>query len=103
MSLAFDPADLALPTAHFIGGEFVAGEAALDLAAPSDGRALPPIPKADAGLVDRAVETARAALKSSGWAGWQLSALAAQGVPALEADEAAMTVAGLAAAWKRLG
>ncbi|WP_138468555.1 aldehyde dehydrogenase [Poseidonocella sp. HB161398] len=71
MSLAFDPAALSLPAAHFIGGAFVEAEAALDLAAPSDGRALPPIPRADADLVDRAVETARAALQFSGWAGWQ--------------------------------
>ena len=69
MTLAFDPDSLALDPRHFIGGERVAGPEAIAVAAPSDGRVLGAIPCADAALVDRAVTTARAALKSSGWAG----------------------------------
>jgi aldehyde dehydrogenase (NAD+) len=69
MSLAFDPARLSPPAAHFIAGRPVAAEDAIAVTAPSDGRALRPIPCADAGVVDRAVQAARAALATSGWAG----------------------------------
>lgn len=68
MTLAFDPDSLALDPRHFIGGERVAGPEAIAVGAPSDGRRLGAIPCADAALVDRAVEAARAALKQSGWA-----------------------------------
>lgn len=69
MSLAFDPDSLTLDPRHFIGGERVAGPDAIEVTAPSDGRRLGAIPCADPAIVDRAVEAARAALKSSGWAG----------------------------------
>lgn len=69
MSFAFDPADLTLPAAHFIGGEHVNGRAEIGVTAPSDGRALAGLPKADADMVDRAVTAARTALRASGWGG----------------------------------
>lgn len=69
MTLAFDPTRLPLAAAHFIGGAPVPAPDAIAVIAPSSGLALPPVPCADAAMVDRAVETARAALKSSGWAG----------------------------------
>lgn len=68
MSMTFAPETVALPTTHFIGGELVAGPAALTVSAPSDGRVLAEIPSADARMVDRAVNAARAALIASGWA-----------------------------------
>ncbi|WP_296741205.1 aldehyde dehydrogenase family protein [Mesorhizobium sp.] len=67
MSLTFDPRSIKLPIGHFIGGEYVAGTAAMTVKAPSDGRPIAEIPLADASVVDRAVETAKAALVSSGW------------------------------------
>ncbi|MGR3824821.1 MAG: aldehyde dehydrogenase family protein [Salipiger marinus] len=69
MTLAFDPAALTLPAAHFIGGTFIDGPEEIAVTAPSSGQALRAIPCADAAMVDRAVETARAALASSGWGG----------------------------------
>lgn len=69
MTQAFDPASLQLAPGHFIGGELVPGPDAIDLLAPSDRRYLTAIPQADAETVDRAVKSAQAALRSSGWAG----------------------------------
>jgi len=68
MSLAFDPASLILPCAHFIGGALVEDTPALEVRAPSTGAVLGAIPCADAAMVDRAVTAARNALQSSGWA-----------------------------------
>ncbi|MFU8864522.1 MAG: aldehyde dehydrogenase family protein [Rhodobacterales bacterium] len=67
MTVAYDPASLKLPCAHFIGGELVPAEAAITVHAPSDGRRLGAIPRADAAMVDRAVRSAQQALDSSGW------------------------------------
>lgn len=67
--MSFNPSSLDLVAAHFIDGQHVAGEARLPVHAPSDGRLLAHIPVADAGIVDRAVKAARAALASSNWAG----------------------------------
>lgn len=69
MTLSFDPSSLALAPQHFIGGERVAGAAAMALHAPSDGGYLADLPVAGAAEVDRAVAAAQAALASSGWAG----------------------------------
>ncbi|MBI1220031.1 MAG: aldehyde dehydrogenase family protein [Rhodobacteraceae bacterium] len=71
MSLSFAPETIALPKAHFIGGTYVEGPDAIEVRAASDGRALAAIPCADAAMVDRAVTAAQAALRASGWAGWQ--------------------------------
>lgn len=69
MTLSFDPRSLTLPKGHFIGGSYIGGADAIEVAAPSDGRVLAAIPLADAALVDHAVQTAQQALAQSGWAG----------------------------------
>ncbi|MDK4734889.1 aldehyde dehydrogenase family protein [Rhizobium sp. CNPSo 3490] len=68
MSLSFDPKSVALPSGHFIGGEYIGGAGAITVHAPSDGRLLADIPLADVEVVDRAVESAKKALVASGWA-----------------------------------
>jgi aldehyde dehydrogenase (NAD+) len=69
LTLSFDPAALSLPKAHYIDGAYVEGEPdAITVRAPSDGRVLGSIPCASAGMVDRAVQSAKAALAASGWA-----------------------------------
>lgn len=67
MSDAFDPNRLALAPAHFIGGAYVSGAAEIALHAPSDGRHLTDLPRADAAMVGHAVETAARAQRASGW------------------------------------
>lgn len=67
MSQSFDPDAINLPQGHFIGGRLVPAKGGLDLLRPSDGRAFAGTPIADANTVDQAVESAKAALKSSGW------------------------------------
>ncbi|SNR69224.1 aldehyde dehydrogenase family protein [Puniceibacterium sediminis] len=69
MSFAFDPANITLPGAHFIGGAYVSGPAAIEIRSPSTGQVLGSIPCGDAALVDHAVQTARAALVESNWGG----------------------------------
>ncbi len=69
MSLSFDPDSLALPVGHFIGDRLVAGEGVIAMHRPSDGKAYAACPIADADLVDRAVQTAKSALKESNWGG----------------------------------
>ncbi|GAB1584676.1 aldehyde dehydrogenase family protein [Phyllobacterium phragmitis] len=68
MTLSFDPEALELPFYHFIGGERIDGAGALEMRRPSDGRAYGACPVADEALVDRAVDAAKRALKTSGWA-----------------------------------
>ncbi len=68
MSLSFDPDTIELPFHHFIGGERVNANGMLEMRRPSDGVAYGACPVADEALVDRAVESARQALKTSGWA-----------------------------------
>lgn len=67
MTLAFDPSSLTLPSGHFIGGRHVEGPEEIAVTAPSSGLALRAVPRADAGIVDRAVTNARTALDESGW------------------------------------
>ena len=67
MTLSFDPDTLALDARHFIGGAAVAGAPGMALYRPSDGAGLADAPVAGAEVVDRAVETAQRALRSSGW------------------------------------
>ncbi|MDF1632805.1 aldehyde dehydrogenase family protein [Mycoplana sp. MJR14] len=69
MSLSFDPDSLALPVGHFIGDRLVAGEGVIAMRRPSDGKAYAACPIAGADLVDRAVQTAKSALKESNWGG----------------------------------
>ncbi|MEE4015570.1 aldehyde dehydrogenase family protein [Roseibium sp. FZY0029] len=69
MSLSFDPDSLSLPIGHFIGGELVPASDGIEMRRPSDAKAYAECPVADAGLVDRAVENAREALKASNWGG----------------------------------
>ncbi len=69
MTLAFDPATLTLPCAHFIGGAYVPAAEGIAVTSPSSGMAVGAVPVADADTVDRAVQAARDALASSGWAG----------------------------------
>ncbi len=65
----FDPDRVAVRSAHFIGGQYVAGGTdALDVRRPSDGRVYAGVPLADADLVDRAVQDAWRAWKTSDWA-----------------------------------
>lgn len=68
MTLSFDPDALDLPCYHFIGGERVEAVGALDMRRPSDGKHCGACPVAGEALVDRAVQTAKQALKASGWA-----------------------------------
>ncbi|WP_174362888.1 aldehyde dehydrogenase family protein [uncultured Caballeronia sp.] len=65
----FDPARVAVRTGHFIGGDYVdEGERRIDVARPSDGVMYASVPVADAAMIDRAVEDAWRAFKTSGWA-----------------------------------
>ena len=68
MSLSFDPDSLTLPIGHFIGGRLLPADGIIAMQRPSDGKAYADCPVADADLVDRAVQTAKSALKTSGWA-----------------------------------
>ena len=69
MTLSFDPDSLSLPIGHFIGGSLIPAPGVIPMHRPSDGKAYADCPIADADLVDRAVETAKAALKASNWGG----------------------------------
>ncbi|WP_026614783.1 aldehyde dehydrogenase family protein [Ensifer aridi] len=69
MTLSFDPDSLSLPIGHFIGGRLVSAEGVIDMHRPSDGKPYAGCPLADEVLVDRAVETAKKALKASNWGG----------------------------------
>ncbi|MCR8825853.1 aldehyde dehydrogenase family protein [Pseudosulfitobacter koreensis] len=71
MSFAYDRSGLSLPDAHYIGGAYVAGPAAIPVVSPSTGAAIGDIPCADADMVDQAVRSARKALASSNWGGMQ--------------------------------
>ena len=68
MTLSFDPETLAFPFHHFIDGKPVAAVATgPEMRRPSDGRAYGECPVAGADLVDRAVQSAKRALKTNGW------------------------------------
>ncbi|MDK1491731.1 aldehyde dehydrogenase family protein [Sinorhizobium sp. 7-81] len=69
MILSFDPDSLPLPIGHFIGSRLVPAEGLIDMHRPSDGKPYAGCPLADEVLVDRAVETAKKALKASNWGG----------------------------------
>jgi aldehyde dehydrogenase (NAD+) len=70
---SFNPDDVAIRSGHFIGGEYVDGDLRsggrrIEVARPSDGVIYAWVPLADAGTVDRAVENAWQAFRTSGWA-----------------------------------
>ncbi|MGV2125116.1 aldehyde dehydrogenase family protein [Agrobacterium vitis] len=67
MTLSFDPDTIALPIGHFIGDALVDANGALDMYRPSDGKAYAGCPIANEDMVDRAVQTAKQALKTSKW------------------------------------
>ncbi|WP_065375600.1 aldehyde dehydrogenase family protein [Ensifer adhaerens] len=69
MTLSFDPDTLPLPVGHFIGDRLIPAEGVIDMHRPSDGGAHAGCPLADEALVDRAVDTAKNALKASNWGG----------------------------------
>ncbi|WP_081161958.1 aldehyde dehydrogenase family protein [Ensifer aridi] len=69
MTLSFDPDSLSLPVGHFIGDRLVPAEGVIDMHRPSDGKPYAGCPLAHEALVDRAVETAKKALKASNWGG----------------------------------
>ncbi|MCA1490389.1 aldehyde dehydrogenase family protein [Ensifer sp. NBAIM29] len=69
MTLSFDPDTVSLPVGHFIGDQLVPAEGVIDMYRPSDGKAYAGCPLADEVVVDRAVETAKQALKASNWGG----------------------------------
>ncbi|UCI18936.1 aldehyde dehydrogenase family protein [Mesorhizobium sp. B2-1-8] len=69
MSLSFDPDTIPLPVGHFIGGELISAEDGIEIRRPSDGKSYVACPVAGIDMVDRAVESAKAALKASNWGG----------------------------------
>ncbi len=69
MTLSFDPDTLPLPVGHFIGERLVEAGGVIDMHRPSDGKTYAGCPLADEATVDRAVETAKKALKASNWGG----------------------------------
>jgi aldehyde dehydrogenase (NAD+) len=65
----FDPDQVAVRSAHFIGGQFVEGSSnTMDVKRPSDGKAYAGVPVADVDLVDQAVQDSWRAFKTSDWA-----------------------------------
>lgn len=69
MTLTFDPAQLAIPSGHHIGGKFVQlGKADIDVLRPSDHQPMGAIEDGGAEAVERAVAEARRSLKESRWA-----------------------------------
>lgn len=69
MSLSFDPDSLSLPIGHFIGDRLVPSEGVIAMHRPSDGKAYAGCPLASADTVDRAVDAAKTALRTSNWSG----------------------------------
>ncbi len=68
MTRSFDPHRVELRSAHWIGDRYVTGSPALELRRPSDAAPYAASPAADLAVIDEAVQTARAALETSGWA-----------------------------------
>ena len=69
MALTFDPAELAIPSGHHIGGKFVhLGKADIDVLRPSDHQIFGAIADGGEEAVGLAVDAARKALKESRWA-----------------------------------
>ncbi len=65
----FDPDQVAVRSAHFIGGRHLEGGAdTMDVKRPSDGRSYAGVPVANADLVDQAVQDSWRTYKNSDWA-----------------------------------
>lgn len=64
---SFDPAQIALPCAHFIQGQRVTDPSALSVSRPSDGAVYAELPMADANRVDDAVTSAHQAFMRGDW------------------------------------
>lgn len=65
---SFDPAAIIVRSGHFIGGDYVdEGARRIEVARPSDGVVYASVPLADADMIDRAVENAWQAFRTSGW------------------------------------
>ena len=65
----FDPATIGVRSGHFIGGSYVDEPGPrIDVARPSDGVVYASVPIADAAMIDRAVQNAWTAWRTSGWA-----------------------------------
>ncbi|KJF69157.1 hypothetical protein RS75_04095 [Rhizobium nepotum 39/7] len=73
MTLSFDPDSLSLPIGHFIGDRLIPAKNGIDMHRPSDGVEYAGCPKADATLVDEAVQTAKAARRLQALRHWQRS------------------------------
>ncbi|TIW06279.1 MAG: aldehyde dehydrogenase, partial [Mesorhizobium sp.] len=69
MSLSFDPDTIPLPVGHFIGGELISTEGGIEMRRPSDGKSYTDCPVAGVEMIDRAVQSAKAALRASNWGG----------------------------------
>jgi hypothetical protein len=65
MTLSFDPDSLSLPIGHFIGDRLIPAKNGIDMHRPAG------CPKADATLVDEAVQTAKAARRLQALRHWQ--------------------------------
>lgn len=66
--LDFDPATIAVPCGHFIGGQLIdGGDPLIEVRRPSDGAVMGLLPNAGAATVDHAVRNAQQAWESSGW------------------------------------
>jgi aldehyde dehydrogenase (NAD+) len=63
-----NPDAVSVKGAHFIGGRYVAGEHAMEVRRPSDNKVYAGLPVADAAMVERAVQDAWTAFKTSNWA-----------------------------------
>jgi aldehyde dehydrogenase (NAD+) len=65
----FDPAAVVVRSGHFIDGEYIdEGASRIEVARPSDGVVYATVPVADDAMVDRAVESAWHAFRTSAWA-----------------------------------
>jgi aldehyde dehydrogenase (NAD+) len=63
-----NPDAVAVQGAHFIGGRYVDDRHAMEVRRPSDNKVYAGLPVADAAMVDRAVQDAWTAFKTSNWA-----------------------------------
>ena len=65
---SFDPRQITVRSAHFIGGRYRDAQSGMDVSRPSDGQVYAGLPLADADMVDEAVNNAWQAFKTSDWA-----------------------------------
>lgn len=65
---SFDPRQISVRSAHFIGGHYRDAQSGMDVSRPSDGQVYAGLPIADADMVDEAVSNAWQAFKQSDWA-----------------------------------